>query len=297
MDMRFSTKEYFVRETYKSVRRNGFMSIASVSTVAVALLVLGMFLLLFLNTNNMAKHLENQVQISVYMQDTATYNDLNNTKAAITKMPGVVKVNYIDKNAALKRFEDRLGDQKQLLNALGKDNPFPDSFDVQVDKPERIKEVAPLIGKLPKIETAKFGQEILENLFQLTRILRFGGVILVFFLAMATLFIISNTIRLTVFARRKEVTIMKYVGATDWFIRWPFLLEGMSLGFIGAIIASLILAIIYATIVDKIHGTLQFMPILSASPLLWWVTLGLLIVGTAIGALGSFISLRKFLRV
>ena len=295
--MSFSTKEYFVRETYKSVRRNGFMSVASVSTVAVALLVLGMFLLLFLNTHNMAQYLESQVQISVYMQDSANDKELNNTKAALTKMPGVVKVTFIDKKQAMKRFQDRLGDQKQLLNALGKDNPFPNSFDVQVDKPERIKEVAPLISKLPKIETAKFGQEVIEKLFQLTRILRFGGVVLVFFLAMATLFIISNTIRLTVFARRKEVTIMKYVGATDWFIRWPFLLEGMTLGFIGAVLASFVLSIIYRSVVDKIHGTLTFLPVLSPSPLLWWVTFGLLIAGTAIGALGSFISLRKFLRV
>lgn len=297
MDMRFSTKEYFVRETYKSVRRNGFMSVASVSTVAVALLVLGMFLLLFLNTNNMAKYLESQVQISVYMQDSANYDDLNKAKDTLTKMPGVVKVTYVDKQQALKRFEERLGDQKQLLNSLGKDNPFPNSFDVQVDKPERIKEVTPKIQQIPKIETAKFGQEILENLFQLTRILRFGGIVLVVFLAMATLFIISNTIRLTVFARRKEVSIMKYVGATDSFIRWPFLLEGMSLGFIGAILASVILAIIYTSMVDRIHSTLAFMPILSPSPLLWWVTLGLLVAGTAIGAVGSFISLRKFLRV
>ena len=295
--MSFSTKEYFVRETYKSVRRNGFMSVASVSTVAVALLVLGMFLLLFLNTHNMAQYLESQVQISVYMQDSANDKELNNTKAALTKMPGVVKVTFIDKKQAMKRFQDRLGDPKQLLNALGKDNPFPNSFDVQVDKPERIKEVAPLISKLPKIETAKFGQEVIEKLFQLTRILRFGGVVLVFFLAMATLFIISNTIRLTVFARRKEVTIMKYVGATDWFIRWPFLLEGMTLGFIGAVLASFVLSIIYRSVVDKIHGTLTFLPVLSPSPLLWWVTFGLLIAGTAIGALGSFISLRKFLRV
>lgn len=297
MDMRFSTKEYFVRETYKSVRRNGFMSVASVSTVAVALLVLGMFLLLFLNTNNMAKYLESQVQISVYMQDSASYDDLNKAKDTLTKMPGVVKVTYVDKQQALKRFEERLGDQKQLLNSLGKDNPFPNSFDVQVDKPERIKEVTPKIQQIPKIETAKFGQEILENLFQLTRILRFGGIVLVVFLAMATLFIISNTIRLTVFARRKEVSIMKYVGATDSFIRWPFLLEGMSLGLIGAILASVILAIIYTSMVARIHSTLAFMPILSPSPLLWWVTLGLLVAGTAIGALGSFISLRKFLRV
>lgn len=295
--MSFSTKEYFIKETYKSIRRNGFMSFASISTVAVSLLVLGMFLLIFLNTNNLAKYLESQVQVSVYMQDDAKAEELTSVKEQLQKMPGVVKVTAVSKEQALGRFKERLGDQEQLLNSLGKDNPFPNSFDVQVDNPERIKVITPLIGQLPKVETAKFGQEVVEHLFQLTKILRFGGVVLIIFLAMATLFIISNTIRLTVFARRKEVVIMKYVGATDWFIRWPFLLEGMTLGFFGAILASLLINSIYSALLDRIHATLAFLPLLPPSPLLGYVTLFLLAAGTGIGALGSYISLRKFLRV
>ena len=295
--MSFSTKEYFVRETYKSIRRNGFMSFASISTVAVSLLVLGMFLLIFLNTNNLAKHLESQVQISVYMQDNANAQDLKNTEAQLKKIPGVVKVTPVTKAQAMERFKDRLGDQKQLLVSLGKENPFPNSFDVQVESPDKIKAVSEPIGKLPKVETAKFGQEIVEHLFQLTTILRFGGIVLVGFLAMATLFIISNTIRLTVFARRKEVIIMRYVGATDWFIRWPFMLEGMTLGFFGAVIASVIINGTYGALLGKIHATLAFLPMLPTTPLLYYVTFSLLVAGTGIGALGSYISLRKFLKV
>ena len=295
--MRFSTKQYFIKETYKSIRRNGFMSFASISTVAVSLLVLGMFLMIFLNTNNLAQYLENQVQISVYMQDSATDKELASVKDKLTKMPGVVKVTQVSKQEALERFRKRLGDQDQLLNSLGKENPFPNSFEVQVDNPERIKVLTPQIGQLPKVETAKFGQEVVEHLFQLTKILRFGGIILVVFLAMATLFIISNTIRLTVFARRKEVIIMKYVGATDWFIRWPFLLEGMTLGFFGAVLASVLINSIYSGLLERIHATLAFLPLLPTSPLLIYVDLFLLIAGTGIGALGSYISLRKFLQV
>lgn len=295
--MSFSTKEYFIKETYKSIRRNGFMSFASVSTVAVSLLVLGMFLMIFLNTNNLAQYLESQVQVSVYMQDSATDKELADVKAKLQKMPGVVKVNQVNKEQALARFKERLGDQEQLLNSLGKDNPFPNSFEVQVDSPERIKTLTPQISQIPKVETAKFGQEVVEHLFQLTKILRFGGILLVIFLAMATLFIISNTIRLTVFARRKEVLIMKYVGATDWFIRWPFLLEGMTLGFFGAVIAFLLINSIYGALLERIHATLAFLPLLPAQPLLFYVDLFLLIAGTGIGALGSYISLRKFLRV
>ena len=295
--MRFSTKQYFIKETYKSIRRNGFMSFASISTVAVSLLVLGMFLMIFLNTNNLAQYLENQVQISVYMQDSATDKELASVKDKLTKMPGVVKVTQVSKQEALERFRKRLGDQDQLLNSLGKENPFPNSFEVQVDNPERIKVLTPQIGQLNKVETAKFGQDVVEHLFQLTKILRFGGILLVVFLAMATLFIISNTIRLTVFARRKEVIIMKYVGATDWFIRWPFILEGMTLGFFGAVVAFILINSIYSGLLTRIHATLAFLPLLPTSPLLFYVDLFLLVAGTGIGALGSYISLRKFLRV
>ena len=295
--MRFSTKEYFVKETYKSIRRNGFMSFASISTVAVSLLVLGMFLMIFLNTNNLAQYLESQVQVSVYIQDSATAKELASVKDKLTKMPGVVKVTQVSKQQALERFKKRLGDQQQLLSSLGKENPFPNSFEIQVDSPERIKVLTPQIGQLPKVETAKFGQEVVEHLFQLTKILRFGGIILVVFLAMATLFIISNTIRLTVFARRKEVIIMKYVGATDWFIRWPFLLEGMTLGFCGAVVASLFINSIYSGLLERIHATLAFLPLLPTYPLLLYVDVFLLVAGTGIGALGSYISLRKFLQV
>ncbi len=297
MVMSLSTKEYFIRETYKSIRRNGFMSFASISTVAVSLLVLGLFLLMFLNTNNLAKYLESQVQISVYMDDSATAEELAAVKEKLTGLPGVKEVKAINKEQAMERFRERLGDQEQLLNALGKDNPFPYSFEVHVDSPERIRQITPQIGSLPKVETAKFGQEVVEHLFQLTSILRIGGILLVIFLSMATLFIISNTIRLTVFARRKEVIIMKYVGATDWFIRWPFMLEGMTLGFFGAVIASVIINSTYSALLERIHATLAFLPLLPSSPLLVYITLFLLIAGTGIGALGSFISLRKFLRV
>ena len=295
--MNFSTKEYFIRETYKSIRRNGFMSFASISTVAVALMVLGIFLLIFLNTNNLAKHLESQVQVSVYMQDDANQDELADMKTKLEKMEGVLKVTAVTKAEALQRFKERLGDQQKILDSLGGDNPFPNSFDVQVKSSDAIKGITEKISALPKVETARFGQEVVEHLFYLTKVMRFGGVALVIFLAAGTLFIISNTIRLTVFARRKEVVIMKYVGATDWFIRWPFLLEGMTLGFLGAVIANFFLNISYSALLSTVHKTLAFLPLVPAKPLMTYVTIFMLIIGTAIGALGSYISLRKFLRV
>jgi len=295
--MSLSTKEYFVRETYRSVRRNGVMSAASISTVAISLLVLGMFLLIILNTNHLAQYLESQVQMTVYMEESASDEEINQVSDALKKLDGVKKVTYIDKAQALQRFRTRLQDQQDLLSALGQDNPFPASFELQVDTPERIKLLAPQVEKLPKIETAKFGQEVVENLFALTRVFRLGGVILAAFLAFATLFIIVNTIRLTVFARRREVMIMKYVGATDWFIRWPFMLEGMTLGLLGSAIACVLVSICYGTVQGKVHATLAFFPLLASWPTLLYVDVFIVACGMGIGALGSYISLRKFLKV
>lgn len=295
--MKFSTKWYYIKETFTSLKRNSLMSIASISTVALSILVLGMFLTMVLNVNNLASHLENQVQVTIYMEDSASAEQLKQMEKVLRSTPGIVKVTPRTREQALADFKKRLGEQQKLLAALGEDNPFPASFEIQVDNPERIPQLVPQFQQMPGVETAKFGQEVVEHLFQLTRVLRIGGVLLIILLAIATLFIISNTIRITVFARRREVNIMKYVGATDWFIRWPFLLEGMIMGFVGALIASVALYKGYNAIQAKIYGTLAFFPMLLSWPTMGWLCGGLVCVGTLIGALGSSISLRKFLDV
>lgn len=295
--MKFSTKWYYIKETFTSLKRNSLMSIASISTVALSILVLGIFLTMVLNVNNLASHLENQVQVTIYMDDSASVEQLKHMEKVLRSTAGIVKVTPRTKEEALAEFRKRLGEQQKLLAALGEDNPFPASFEIQVDNPERIPQLVAQFQQMPGVETAKFGQEVVEHLFQLTRVLRIGGILLIVLLAIATLFIISNTIRITVFARRREVNIMKYVGATDWFIRWPFLLEGMLMGFAGAVIASLILVQGYNAIQAKIYGTLAFFPMLPSWPTMGYLSAGLICVGTLIGALGSSISLRKFLDV
>ena len=295
--MKFSTKWYYIKETFTSLKRNSLMSIASISTVALSILVLGIFLTMVLNVNNLASHLENQVQVTIYMDDSASAEQLKHMEKVLRSTAGIVKVTPRTKEEALAEFRKRLGEQQKLLAALGEDNPFPASFEIQVDNPERIPQLVAQFQQMPGVETAKFGQEVVEHLFQLTRVLRIGGILLIVLLAIATLFIISNTIRITVFARRREVNIMKYVGATDWFIRWPFLLEGMLMGFAGAVIASLILVQGYNAIQAKIYGTLAFFPMLPSWPTMGYLSAGLICGGTLIGALGSSISLRKFLDV
>lgn len=295
--MTFRTKEYFFMEALKSIRRNGLMSVASVSTVAVALLVLAMFLTMVLNINHMTEAIESQVQISVYLEDSASSDQIKDVQKKLAAISGVTHTNFIDKKQALEDFRKRLGEQQTLLDSLGETNPMPNSFDVQVDKPENLKIVAAHINTLEHVESTRFGQETIEPLFKFTYIVRVAGIVLIVFLTLATLFIISNTIRLTVFARRKEVSIMKYVGATDSFIRWPFVIEGMLLGLMGAIVSCIFINIIYSLTVTQIHASLAFLPILPKQPLLTIISLVTVMLGMLIGAAGSFISLKKFLQV
>lgn len=295
--MKIRTIEYFIREAVISLRRNGLMSFASVSTVALSLLILGIFLILVLNLNHMASSLESQVQITVYLKDDLSELEIREAGTRISELQGVTQVMFVDKKEAMERFKDRLGDQQGLLTALGDTNPLPNAFEVNVDRPERVKPTALAINGIGGVENTKFGQEVIEQLFKLTKMIRLFGLVLIVFLALAALFIISNTIRLTVFARRKEIGIMKYVGATDWFIRWPFLIEGMILGFGGALISVLILGRAYSAVAQQIYASLAFLPLIPESPFIANISMIMLVVGTAIGALGSTISLKRFMRV
>jgi cell division transport system permease protein len=295
--MKISTVEYFITESLHSIRRNGLMSVAALMTVALSLLILGMFTIMVMNLNNMASVLESQVQVTVYLQDSLKEVEAREVGTRITKLPGVTQVNFVSKEEAMTRFKQRLGAQQGLLAELGDATPLPNAFEVKVDRPERVKPVALAIAQFKGIEAARYGQEVVEQLFSLTHIVRIFGLVLIVFLALAALFIIVNTIRLTVFARRREIGIMKYVGATDWFIRWPFIIEGVILGSLGAGISALLLTQLYGVVTGKVYGSLAFLPLLPLYPLLGYVNVFLLCSGVVIGAMGSIISVKKFLKV
>lgn len=295
--MKISTAEYFVTESLNSIRRNGLMSLASLMTVALSLLILGVFTIIVMNLNHMASVLESQVQVTVYLQDTVKEAEVREIGTRITKLPGVTRVNFVGKEEALSRFKIRLGEQQGLLAELGEANPLPNSFEVKVDRPERVKPLALAIAQLKGVEAARYGQEVIEQLFGLTRMVRIFGMVLILFLGLAALFIIVNTIRLTVFARRREIGIMKYVGATDWFIRWPFIIEGVLLGCLGAGISVVLLTQFYSMLTGQVYESLAFLPLLPKYPFLNYVNVFLICAGVVIGVLGSLISVKKFLKV
>lgn len=295
--MKIRTSEYFIREVFMSLRRNNWMSLASIGTVAVSLFIFGMFLMLVLNMNKMAESLESQVQINVYLEDSVDREQARDIESDLKELEGVQAVTFVTKDEAMEKFKERLGDQKTLLEALDETNPLPDSFEVMITQPDLVKNAAATIEKWEGVESAKYGQDVMEHLFDITRLIRIFGFTLMLVLAFATLFIISNTIRLTVFARRKEIAIMKYVGATDWFIRWPFVLEGMVLGLLGSIISAIALRLVYTGIAEKIYSTLAFFPLIPEEPFLSYITIVVILSGMAIGSVGSAVSIKKFLKV
>ena len=297
MAMKIRTGEYFVQEVFRSLRRNNWMTFAAVGTVAVSLFILGVFLILALNMNRAASLLESQVQISVYIKDDLKEAEEEALGEKIRALQGIESVKYVDRAEAKKRLTERLGDQKYLLDALGEKNPLPNSYEVTVRQPDMVETAAKQIERMDGVEAAKYGQDVVEHLFDITRLVRLFGVLLILLLGGATVFIIANTIRLTVFARRREIAIMKYVGATDEFIRWPFVLEGIVLGCIGGLISAFVLRSFYAGVTNKVYDTLAFFPLIPQYPFMNYVSLVIIGLGMAIGAVGAWVSLKRFLKV
>ncbi len=295
--MKLQTIEYYFREVLISMIRNRLMTFASIGTVAVSLFILGVFFILVMNMTKMADSLESQVQISAYLNDALPEEGRKEVERMTKDLKSVAKTEYIPKEEALQKLQDRLGKQKKILDALGDSNPLPNSFLITVKSADEVQKTAAAVADLYGVDEVKYGQDVAEHLFDLTHLMRLFGLILMLLLTGATIFIISNTIRLTVFARRKEIAIMKFVGATDWFIRWPFILEGMGLGFIGGGISALILRSFYSAMSAKIYSTLAFFPMIEQYPFMNYVTAALITAGILIGTLGSAVSLKKFLEV
>lgn len=293
----FSSLSYFWGETFRSLFRNRFMAIASVLTVTLSMFILGVFLSAVLNINHMASYLENQVEMTVYLKDGLTTDQVMAIGKYLKAQPGMKEIKFTNKDQAMKDFRERMGDQQGLLDAIN-GNPLPASYQMSFQTPEQLKTAAEVVAKYQGVETVQYGKDIIEQLYKVAQVIRLSGIVLIIFLAGAELFIISNTIRLTVFARRREIQIMKYVGASNGFIRWPFLFEGMVIGFLGSGFASLILWEGYKTVVSEMAAAgLVFIPMIPLWPFMGYTTLIILAAGIVIGVMGSAISLRKYMKV
>ncbi len=293
----FSSIRYFWSEALKSLFRNRFMTIASILTVTLSMFILGMFLCVVFNIDHAATYWESQVEMSIYLKEDLTTPQVMEVGKHLKALPGVESVSFVNKDEALAQFKEQLGEQAGILEAVN-GNPLPASYSLSFDTPTHLKQAAVIVSEYKAVESVQYGQDIIEQLYKVAQFIRIAGAVIIVFLAGAELFIISNTIRLTVFARRREIQIMKYVGATNGFIRWPFIYEGVVIGIIGSGIASIFIWEGYQLVLAKINEAgLVFLPLMRVYPFMMYIVLSLLIAGVFIGALGSAISLRKYMKV
>ncbi|GED67621.1 cell division protein FtsX [Brevibacillus reuszeri] len=298
--MKIRTLGRHVREGVKNLGRNGWMSFASISAVTFTLFILGVFLVLAMNVNYFAQSVEKQVEIRVFMADLTPKEALQQFEQDVRALDKVESVQFISKDEGLKQFRESMGDKAYLFDGLEKGNPLPDTFVIKAKMPQDTAALAVQIKQMKNVRSLNYGEGTVEKLFAATDTVRNVGIGFIIGLGFTAMFLIANTIKLTIVARRREIEIMKLVGATNWFIRWPFFVEGLLMGITGALIPIIILGVGYHYLLDAIKSSFeatQLFTLLPLFPLVYQVALALLAIGAFIGIWGSMVSVRRFLRV
>ena len=287
-----------LRIGYNIIWRNKGMSTASVFAITAMLLILGLFFVITVNINLFTEMLKNNYnEVEVFLNDDVKKSDAENIMKKIDAEPGVKSSAYRSKTEAMKIMKARWGENSYLLDSLG-DNPLPSSIVVTVDSMSTADNVIKMVKGTDGVEDVKYYQETVKKLTKITNFLKLAAMIIMVFLIIVSIVVVSNTIKLTVFARAKEIEIMKYIGATNWFIRGPFLIEGILIGVISSAVSAVATFFIYREIISLVGK--QFMTIMS-SPLVpaGYLSVNLILIflaiGVSIGACGSIVSMRKFL--
>jgi len=287
------------KEGLKNIGRNGWMTFASVSAVTVTLLILGVFLLLAMNVNHIANIVENQVEVVVSLDLKINDSQIKTVETEIKNIDGVKSLTFISKEEGLQKLRERFGKDADLLAGLDQNNPLNETFIVQASNPRETGVIAEKIAKINMVESVDYGKTTINNLFKITDWIRNIGLVFIIGLAFTAMFLISNTIKITIYTRRREIQIMKLVGATNWFIRWPFFVEGLLLGVIGSLTPILVLIFGYKYLLEQMNMSLSisFLKFLPLYPLAYQISLLLIGIGSFIGIWGSMMSIRRFLKI
>ncbi len=288
---------FFLRESMRTMRRNVAPTFAALATVLVTLLVLGVFIPIVQATNGAANSVRSRVLVDVYMKTTATSAQEAQVRSELLAVPHVRSVEFVSKQAAYAQQAKQNPQAYQLLAS----NPLPDTFHVIPDKPGNVLAVRSSLepgGKPldPAIQTVSNKKTDTRKILEVTNLVTITAAALTVLLTLASILLIANTIRLSLYARRREVEVMKLVGATDWFIRWPFVIEGVIVGALGALLAIAVLGVTKVALLDPLanNWTLIAAPRTIPFSALVAVLVG---AGVIVSALGSGLSLRRFLRV
>ena len=293
---------FFVKEAFRSLSRNAAPSLAATITVLLTALVLGIFIPIVQATTGSANEVRNRVLVDVFIDNRATNTEVEELRAEIAAIPNVKSVEFVSKEEALKEEQKERGELYELLGR----NPLPDSFRISPDDPDEVESIADRLApadaqgtrqpQLAAIDEVKYREDETDKILSVTNLVKWLGGGLALLLVFASIALVANTIRLSIFARRREVEVMKLVGATNWFIRWAFVIEGVIVGAMGGVLAILLLTIAKETVVDPLSDRFALIaaPDTIDFPLLIVV---LLLSCIAVSALGSGVTLRRFLRI
>lgn len=297
--MTINSYKYYIIDALKSLKRNATISLASAVTVTATMVILGVFILLMQNVNLGMSDLESKIQVQVFLKEGISRTDQENIEQNLNEISGVKNIEFEDKSKALEKFSEQVSknDESLLNNYDASNNPLPNSYIVNLEKPESSKQVVSSLENLEGIESIGNDNNFTDKIISISRSVKWIGIALSIIMVSVSVFLISNTIKLAIYSRRKEIGIMKFVGATDWFIRWPFVIEGAVIGLLGTITANTLLYYIYKTAFVKINENLLLANLLPTSYVTQTLQWQLLLVGILIGGLGSSLSLYKFLKV
>ncbi|GAA0285433.1 cell division transport system permease protein [Gracilibacillus halotolerans] len=297
--MKFRTLKRHFKEGIKNTLRNGWMTVASVGAVTTTLILVSVFLVVMLNINHIADGLENDVEIKVLIDFTAEQADKDNLEQEIRGLQGIDSIEYSTKEEELKKLMESMGEQGGDWALYEQDNPLNDAFIIKAENPHDTGSIAAEIEQMDHIYRVNYGQDYVDILFTFNQYVRNIGMVLIAALVFTAIFLISNTIKITILAREKEIGIMKLVGATNSFIRWPFFVEGMLLGVLGSLLPIIIVLTGYYFLTQNVEmlQRFSFVQLLPFYPFAFQIA-GLIIgIGVVIGVWGSLMSVRKFLRV
>ncbi len=298
-DMKARTIRRHMKESLRNLGRNGWMTFASVSAVTVTLMLVGVFFVIMMNLNKVATDIEEDVRIRVHVDIAATKEDQQELKSKIQQIADVDTVEYSSKEAELDNLIASLGEEGEAFKLFEQDNPLYDVFIVKTKEPEQLEKVAKQIEKFEFASKVKYGQDDVDKLFSFIKTSRNVGIILIVGLLFTAMFLISNTIKITIVARRREIEIMRLVGATNSFIRWPFFMEGIMIGVLGSVIPIVLISTLYTYSYDYVSAKLEghFIQLLEMNPFMYQVAGLLILLGAFIGIWGSLMSVRKFLKI
>ena len=299
--MRYNVISYLIGEGFKSTFKQKKMTSASIIIMCATMFIFGLFFVIGENVNSVIRQIESQQGIQIFIEEDATEEDIETLGNEIKNINGVNKITFVSKEDALNSMKATLDDNQELLDGWDEENPFPASYFVTLTDLSLNEKVQDQIFKLEHVDEIASENNTINRLQELAKGIQIMTAIILALLIIISIFIISYTIKLTVHARRREISIMKYVGATNSFIRWPFMVEGIIIGIISALISVVILGFTYNFIAEKmVSGGMVStlgLNLLTYSDMLSMLLIVYIIMGMGIGAIGSAISMKKYLEV